>query len=336
MTDNRKRTTQWDVARKAGVSQATVSLVLGGAPVVTTPAVTARVLETAHELGYAPDRSARALRTRRTMTIAVVVPDICNPFFPALLKGVQGVASEAGYDVITLNTEGEAARERRVLQWGLERRVDGVVGVFFALRADDFRPLIKAGVGVVRVESLAKKSGELAIDNVYVDNRAAAAAAVRFLLDRGHRRIAMIAGPGGPQAERAAGYRIALAERGLDPDIVDGDEFNEIGGREATLKILERAVRPTALFAANDLMAIGAMGALRLRGVAIPGEMAVVGFDDIFIARLVSPTLTTVSQFQDNIGANAAEILLRRLRGASIPGGTTREMPYRLIERESA
>ena len=146
----------------------------------------------------------------------------------------------------------------------------------------------------------------------------------------------MIAGPGGPQAERAAGYRMALTERGLKADIVDGAEFNEVGGREATLKLLARATRPTALFAANDLMAIGAMEALREQGVAIPDEMAVVGFDDIFIARLVSPGLTTVSQFQYEMGVAAGETLLCRLRGAAAPIGTSREMPYKLIERGSA
>ena len=208
--------------------------------------------------------------------------------------------------------------------------------MFFALRAEEFRPLFDLGVGVVRIESASKRGRDLPIDNLYVDNRAAAAAATRYLLDRGHRRIAMIAGPGGPQAERAAGYRMALAERGLKADIVDGSEFNEVGGHDATLKLLARGVRPTALFAANDLMAIGAMEALREQGVAIPSEMAVVGFDDIFIARLVSPGLTTVSQFQYEIGVVAGETLLRRLRGAATPKGTSREMPYKLIERGSA
>ena len=336
MAASPKRATQRDVARNAGVSQATVSLALGGAPSATKAATSARVLEIARELGYAPNRWAQALRTRRTKTLGVVVPDICNPFFPSLLKGVQSVADTAGYDVIAINTEGDAEREQRILRWGLEGRVDGIIGVFFTLHAEEFRPLFELGVGVVRIESGSKKVRDLPIDNLFVDNRAAAAAATRFLLDRGHRRIAMVAGPAGPQAERAAGYRMALAERGLRADIVDGAEFNEVGGREATLKLLARAVRPTALFAANDLMAIGAMEALREQGFAIPGEMAVVGFDDIFVARLVSPGLTTVSQFQYEIGVAAAETLLHRLRGAAASKGTSREMPYKLIERGSA
>ena len=336
MVSNRKRATQWDVARKAGVSQATVSLVLGGSLLGGRAKTTARVLKVAGELDYRPNRSAQALRTGRTRTIAVVVPDICNPFFPSLLKGAQSVADDAGYDVITLNTAGQRDAERRILRWGIEGRVDGVIGVFFTLNANEFRPLLDAGVGVVRVESTFKKQGLLPIDNLFVDNRAAAAAATRFLIERGHRRIAMLAGPDGPQAARAEGYLQALAERGLKADIVTGAEFNEVGGRMAAASVLARRNRPSAFFAANDLMAIGAMAALRDAGVAVPEDMAVMGFDDIFIARLVSPSLTTVSQFQHDIGVTAAETLLGRLRGSGSSPGVNREMPYRLIVRESA
>jgi LacI family transcriptional regulator len=330
----RKKATQRDVARGAGVSQATVSLILGGSPTHRS-ATAARVLEVARDLGYAPNRPAQALRTQRTRTIAVAMPDICNPFFPSLLKGVQMIAERAGYDVIAINTEGAAERERRFLTWSLEGRVDGVVGIFFTQRADDFSPLVAAGVGVVRIESARKSAGDLPIDNIYVDNRAAAAAATRYLIERGHRRIAMIAGPTGPQAERAAGYVMALAERGLESDIADGAEFSEEEGRRAAAALIDRAERPTAIFAANDLMAIGAMSALRERGLKVPGDVAVIGFDDIFIARLVTPALTTVSQFQQDIGIKAAETLLDRLRGAKSLRGTSLEMPFRLIERDS-
>jgi len=336
MTRVQRKATQRDVAQRAGVSQATVSLVLAGSPALSARSATnARVLQVARDLGYAPNRPAQALRTQRTRMIAVAMPDICNPFFPSLLKGVQTIAERAGYDVIAVNTEGEAERERRFLRWSLEGRVDGVVGVFFALRAEDFSPLAAAGVGVVRIESARKSEGDMPIDNIYVDNRAAAAAATRYLLARGHRRIAMIAGPAGPQAEREAGYAQALAECGLAPDIVAGVEFSEEEGRRAAIAMADRVKRPTAIFAANDLMAIGALGALRERGLAIPGDVAVIGFDDIFVARLVTPALTTVSQFQQDIGVRAAETLLERLRGAKSPRGTNVEMPFRLIERDS-
>src|SRR5580658_891975 len=120
MAELQKKATQWDVARRAGVSQATVSIVLGGAASPIRPHTSARVLEVARELGYAPNRSAQALRTRRTRAVAVAVPDITNPFFPSLLKGVQTVADRAGYDVMTINTEGAGERERRFLNWSLE------------------------------------------------------------------------------------------------------------------------------------------------------------------------------------------------------------------------
>jgi LacI family transcriptional regulator len=336
MASARKKATQWDVAREAGVSQATVSLVLGRSSLGGRAKTTARVLKAVRELGYSPNRPAQALRTGRTRTIAVVVPDICNPFFPSLLKGAQSVADGAGYDVITLNTAGQRETERRILRWGVEGRVDGVIGVFFSLKANEFRPLSDAGVGVVRVESSAKKPGVLPIDNLFVDNRAAAAEAVRFLIARGHRRIAMLAGPDGPQAARAEGYLLALSEFGLEPDIVHGAEFNEAGGQMSASSVLARARRPSALFAANDLMAIGAMSALRDAGLSIPSDMAIIGFDDIFVARLVSPRLTTVSQFQHDIGVTAAATLLERLRASASRPGINREMPFRLIERESA
>ncbi len=336
MRGGSRRATQWDIAREAGVSQATVSLVLRGVDSLGIAAATsARVRETAQALGYAPNRSARTLRTHQAEVIAVVVPDIGNPFYSSLLRGVQSVSDRAGYDVMTINTDGRAERERRVLTWGLEGRVDGVTGVFFTLRATDFRPLADAGVAVVRIESVAKRDGQLPIDNLYVDNRAAAAAATRYLLERGRRQIAMIAGQGGPQDERSSGYAQALSACGLAPRLLIDAEFTETGGYRATLRMLDEDGRPDAIFAANDLMAIGAMAALRERGLSIPRDVAVIGFDDILVARLVTPALTTVSQFQQDLGAVAAETLLARLHHWAPAHGTSREMPYQLIERAS-
>ncbi len=159
-TGRPRRVTQRDVARLAGVSQTTVSMVLSGASAPSLPSETLeRVQAAVRELGYVPNRFAQALKTNRTMTIACVVPDIANPFYPSLLRGVQSVADDAGYDVITVNTDGTAEREQRFLSWCLERRVDGVVGVFFTLRASDFRPLTDSEIGVVRIESSAKRGG---------------------------------------------------------------------------------------------------------------------------------------------------------------------------------
>lgn len=328
-----RRTTQRDVARQAGVSQATVSMALGGGGAALPAATLERVSRAARDLGYAPNRIARALKTSRTMTVACVVPDITNPFYPALIRGIQSVVDAEGYDLVTIGTDGLPAREAHVLNWGRQGRCDGIVGVFWTLTARD---LAGMGVPVVRVENSRKRGGSLPIDDLFVDGRAAAHAMTRLLVARGHRRIGMIAGRGGPQAVRIEGFRAALAEAGL-PAVVDLDDaFNEDGGHRAARAMLAGPDRPTAIFAANDLMAIGALQAAAEAGLAVPDDLAVAGFDDIPAARLVTPSLTTVRQFEQDIGACAARLLLDRLGSGRAAPGTAHEMPFSLVERRSA
>jgi LacI family transcriptional regulator len=329
------RATQKDVARLAAVSQATVSLVLSGGGRAIPAETWGRITRAAQDLGYVPNRAAQALRTSRTMTIACIVPDITNPFYPALIRGIQSVTDGISYDVLSVNTDGHPERERHFLDWFRQGRVDGVIGVFFTLRARDFKPLIDAGVPVVRIESSKKKGGDIAIDDIFVDSQAAAYELTNYLIGRGHRRIAMIAGRGGPQGVRIEGYRAALAEAGIEPHVVIDAEFSEVGGVRATEAILSGSYKPTAIFAANDLMAIGVMQSLRERGVKIPGDIAVAGFDDISAAKLVTPSLTTVAQFQGDMGVKAAQILMERLRDSKPGAGTALEMPFRLILRDS-
>jgi LacI family transcriptional regulator len=322
-----RRVTQNDVAQLAGVSQATVSMVLSGTHTEIPAETFERISAAAKQLGYLPNRFAQALKTNRTMTIACMVPDITNPFYPALMRGIQSVSEAHGYDVIAVNTDGLAERERHFLNWSLQGRVDGVIGVF--------RPVVSGGVPVVRIESGRKSVGDIPLDNIYVDSRAGSIAMVHALVAKGHYRIAMIAGRGGPQRVRVDGYSAALLEAGGNPDVVLDDAFNEEGGFRAAQAILSRKERPTAIFAANDMMAIGAMQALRMGGVNIPGDIAVAGFDDISAARLVSPALTTVAQHQHEVGIRAAEILMDRIKGRVTGMGTAVEMPFTLIERGS-
>lgn len=331
-----RRATQKDVAQLAGVSQAAVSMVLGGGvPSTISNETVERIQAAANKLGYVPNRLARALKTQRTMTIACVVPDITNPFYPALIRGVQKVAQSHGYDVITLNSDGDAGSERHFIEWALEGRVDGVVGVFFTLRAADLKVLLDHSIAVVRIESSRKLGGALAIDDIFVDSRAAAYEVIQRLVALGHQRIAMVAGIGGPQGVRVEGYREALASHQLEPLVFVERSFTETAGHEAAESILDSGFAPTAIFAANDLMAIGVMQALRNRKIAVPEQIAVVGFDNIAAAPLVTPALTTVTQFQDRMGERAAEILLQRLSGAISGSGTVHEMPFELIERGS-
>jgi LacI family transcriptional regulator len=329
------RATQKDVAKAAGVSQATVSMVLSGGGASIPAETWARITKAAKDLGYVPNRFAQALKTSRSMTIACIVPDITNPFYPSLIRGIQSVTDGLNYDVIAVNTDGSPERERHFLDWARQGRVDGVIGVFFTLRAADLRPLVEAGVPVVRIESSRKLGGEVAVDDIFVDSRAAALAVTQHLIGEGHSRIAMVAGRGGPQSHRIDGYRAALADAGYENCVVLDEEFSELGGVRAAETILASPFGPTAIFAANDLMAIGVMQALRERGVEIPKEIAVVGFDDISAAKLVTPPLTTVAQFQWQMGERAAKTLMERLSGTRTGPGTGLEMPFELIQRGS-
>ncbi|WP_421725050.1 LacI family DNA-binding transcriptional regulator [Bauldia sp.] len=329
--------TQRHVAEEAGVSQATVSIVLQGRSDASIPQETVeRVLAAVERLGYRPNRYAQALRTSRTRTIACLVPDITNPFYPALVRGVQKEAEDRDYDVLVINTDGTEERERYYVEWARHGRVDGVVGAFFHLRVDDFRPLIGENIALVRIESSRKNGGELPIDDIFVDNQKAAAEIGEFLVSKGHRRIAIVAGQGGPQRVRVEGCRDALQNHGIEPLIALDASFTEDGGARAVEQLLSGPSVPTAVFAANDLMAIGAMRALRARGLEIPGDVAVVGFDDISAASLVTPGLTTVAQFQKDMGAYAAQILMDRLAGTLTGPGTTHELGYAAIMRASA
>ena len=331
------RPTQKDIAKLAQVSQATVSLVLNGISDASVPRVTQlKVLQAAKSLGYVPNRVAQSLRTQQTKTLACIVPDITNPFYPALERGAQKSAESNGYDVLIYNTDGLPAKERRCLDRLLEGRVDGVVGVFFHLTAVDLRPLLERKIGVARIEANPKKIGPWPLDNLFVDNVGGAKAATQYLIQGGHRRIAMIAGAGGPERNRVSGYLEALNEADLEPQLVSHGDFNEDSGYRLTKEILSGA-RPTAIFAGNDLMAFGAMSAIREAQLTIPDDVAVMGFDDIFAARFVTPPLSTVNQFQYELGRVAAEMVLERIN--KLPADTSgrqRQMPFEVVKRQSA
>lgn len=332
-----RRPTQKDVAVSAGVSQATVSIVLNHIEAASVPAATrARVRSAALALGYVPNRLAQGLRTARSMTLACVIPDITNPFYPGFVRGVQEVAGPAGYDVMIADTDGTEAGERRALAWLRQGRADGVAGTFFHLRAPELGELARLGIAVVRLENHAKAGGALPIDGVCIDNAEAAAALTRTLIARGHARIALIAGALGPGDQRVLGYTAAMRVAALKLDVVRAPDFTAEAGRRCMASLLRRRVRPSAVFGANDLLAIGAMSELRNAGLEIPEDVAVAGFDDIPAAALVMPALTTVRQHEQALGAAAARRLVARLAPGGMAGpGTTSCLPYEIIERAS-
>jgi len=335
----RRRPTQGDVARLAGVSQTAVSQVLNNNSTLAIPEETRqRILAAMQTLGYVPDRTARNLRLRKTLTIASIIPDIENPFYPAFQRGIQDMADAHGYDLIIYNTDGVAAKEEKCLQSILQGGVDGLIAVLFHQGARALIPLLERSIAIVRLESQYKQPGSQPLDNIYIDNVAAAQAAVTYLIERGYSQIGMLARHEGPGNVRLLGYQQALAKHNiaLDESLIQRADFTEEGGFVGMGRLLALPVRPSAVFAANDMMAMGAMLAVQEAGLRIPGDVAVVGFDDIPAARLVNPPLTTVAQFQVELGRRAAELLFERLAGHAPAQGRSVEMPYRLVIRKSA
>jgi LacI family transcriptional regulator len=296
-----------------------------------------RILTAIAELGYVPDRTARNLRRRKTLTLACIIPDITNPFYPALLRGIQDVADDHGYDVLTYNTDGTREKEARCLYAAQQGHVDGVATVLFHQTARELRGLVERGIAVVRLEAGRKEAGPWPIDNLYVDNVAAAHAAVTHLIERGHRRIGVIGGPRGPRPARILGYLQALADHGIAPDdqLVQEGDFHESAAEHAMRRLLSLAFPPSAVFAVNDVMAIGALIAMREAGLRVPDDIAIAGFDDIPAAQYVTPSLTTIAQFPRRIGQRAATLLIERLRGDAPDEGRSEEAPFALIARAS-
>ena len=281
------------------------------------------------------NRSAQALKSGRTQTIGCVVPDLTNPFYPALIRGVRKVVETYDYDIIIYDSEGTLEREQRFIDWAQEGRLDGVVGAFFFLRASDFSPLLESGIAISRIEIATKSGGSLPIDNIFVDNHAASAAAAAFLLDKGYAPLAIISGPGEPSSARVDGFLRMARSRGVPTETIAAASLNEKGGFDATCELIGRSERPRAIFAVNDYMAIGALRALHIAGVSVPHDVAVMGFDDIPVASLAYPSLTTVSQPQGELGKRAAECLMARLVDGQEGSGIALEVGYAIMERGS-
>src|SRR5882757_2493936 len=326
------RPTQKDIALAAGVSQAAVSLVLNKTETPSVPPATrTRILQVAEGLGYRPNHPARMLRSARTMTLACVIPDITNPFYPGLVRGLQTVAAPAGYDVLIFDTDGRPEGEARAIDWLSQGRADGVVATFFHLRVPELAVLARKGIPLVRLESQHKPDGPLAIDSVYIDNVEAAAAMTRFLIARGHRRIAMIQAEFGPSKRRALGYSSVMREAGLSPEFVTDSAYSEESGARAMKRLLaDKRIRPTAVFGASDVLALGAMEEARGAGLSIPGDIWFAGFDDIPVAKLLG--LTTVRQPELDLGALAARTLLKRLQPGGLKApGSSHELKFEIM-----
>ncbi|MFG1710041.1 substrate-binding domain-containing protein [Nonomuraea sp. M3C6] len=326
------------VAELAGVSATTVSHTLNGRRPVAER-TRRRVLEAIEELGYRPNVLARSLRTSRSQTIGLVIPDITNPFYPALARGMQDVLGPAGYDQIISNTDGERRLERAALEQMIARQVDGLAFAVFNTHAEDLLPVIERGMPVVRLGGRLIQQG---VDVVHSDDEGGAREATRYLRERGYRRIGFVCGPAeeGPAAERVAGYRAALAEAGVGAGVEGGlvvhTHFSRQGGAVGAARLLDLPEPPDALLCANDVMAIGALDVAIERGLRVPEDVAIMGFDDIEAASMVTPRLTTMANPAREIGQAGARRLLDRLEGKVGEPYSEMIIPARLARRESA
>jgi DNA-binding LacI/PurR family transcriptional regulator len=326
------------VAALAGVSRATVSRVVNGSPKVS-PVVRAQVERAVAKLGYVPNRAARALVTRRADSVALVVSEpharfFSEPFFAGMVRGVSAALAETGVQLVLLIAQGLPDRGR-VERYVVGGHVDGVL--LASLHGDDPLPgaLERAGVPAVLV---GRPAGTAPASYVDADNRGGARKAVDHLAGLARRRIATIAGPQdmGVGLDRLEGYREGLAAAGLaaDDDLVEAGDFTEEGGAAAMERLLRRPGRPVdAVFAASDLMAAGALRALRAAGRRVPEDVAVVGFEDSAVARYAQPPLTTVRQPIEEMGRQATRLLLAKVAGQA--GGMHLILDVELVVRAS-
>ncbi|MGI6131736.1 MAG: LacI family DNA-binding transcriptional regulator [Bacillota bacterium] len=326
--------TIYQIAKIAGVSAATVSRALNDSGCVRAE-LRDRIRSIAKELDYQPNSLARGLLNKRTYTLGLVMPDITNPFFPAVARGVEDVAHSHGYGVILCNTDGSPHREGDCLTMLRTKCVDGIIFIASHVRAKHLEGLRRAGIPVV----LADRRLEGVHDSVLTDNVGGARQAVSHLLSLGHRAIAVVVGPANlaTTEERLSGYSIALCEHGVefDPGLVFEGDFRQHSGYELALKIADMGPMPTAVFAANDLMAVGALAAFSERGVRVPDDIALVGYDDIMISRVTTPRLTTVAQPKYEMGTTACETLLKRIETPDSPTQSIVLKPQ-LVVRESS
>ncbi|GAB1489363.1 MAG TPA: LacI family DNA-binding transcriptional regulator [Opitutaceae bacterium] len=325
-----------DVAKLAGISIATVSRAISH-PEKLAPETLTRVKAAMAELNYRPNRVARRLRQRsgRRHLLGLIIPDIQNPFFAEIARGVEDVAYANEFAVMLCNSDENLKKEAFYLGVMQSESVDGII----LPPINDHDPAIirlaAAGMPIVSVDrSLVNSS----IDKVEVDNRQGAFEAVDHLLRLGHKRVAMIAGRQNVSTsrERRLGYEDALAAHNipLREDYIRTGDYKQASGHALADELLTRAPRPTALFVSNNLMTVGAMEAIHKRGLRIPEDVAIIGFDDLPWAEALDPPLTVVRQPAYEVGRSAAELLLKRLSDPSAPAAWLRLRP-KLILRSS-
>lgn len=324
-----------DVARQAGVAPITASRVINNSG-YTSQSVRERVLQAVANLGYVPNTLARSLRSRKTDTLALVMSDITNPFFTTIARGVEDTASDAGYTVIFCNTDESEAEEQKYLNVLMQKRVDGILLVPAGSGDRSIKSAREQNIPVVVID---RRVSGCDVDVVRCDSEIGARNLTQLLISLGHHCIALLTGSAGVSTaeDRAIGFRKAMEDAGLSSEnLVFHGNFTQASGAEMLRQALVLKPRPTALFAANNFIAIGVLNALREMGLRVPHDMALVSFDDLPAALVTFPFLTVASQPAYEMGCRATSRLIERME--SLAEDECREiiLPTEIILRASS
>lgn len=328
-------TTIRDVAHQAGVSVTTVSHVINETRFVSDE-LRQRVLAAMADLDYQPNALARSLRRKQTHTLGMILPDSANPFFAEVAHSIERASFARGYNAILCNSGGDLDKELVYANVLMEKQVDGIIFVAAGLSTEHIQAILAREVPLVVVD---RDLPGIEVDAVLCDNLGGGYAATQHLIQLGHRRIGCITGPSDvtPSAERVMGYRRALAEKGqpVDETLIQRGDFQFASGATAMHYFLSLPEPPTAVFACNDLMAIGAISAATELRRRVPDDLAVVGFDDVALASFSNPPLTTIAQPKQEMGELAIDLLLARAADRAAPP-QRRLLPARLVVRRSS
>jgi LacI family transcriptional regulator len=326
-------TTIYDVAEVAGVSISTVSHVLNRTRPVREETRT-RVLAAMQKLEYRPSSLARAMVRQKTRTIGLIVPDNVNPFFAELARGIENYGFDAGYSVMLCNSDQSAEKEVAYLDMLISKRVDGVIYMTSDAAEERLAPLRSQMIPVVTFDR-----DFPGVHTVMLENHRGGFTATEHLINLGHRRIACVAGnySTSHSQDRVSGYRDALEQNGLvyDPALVLIGDWSLASGKSAALHFMRMAQPPTAIFACNDIMAIGAISGLHTLGLAVPDDISLVGFDDISVSAYTVPALTTVATPVRELGEMMCQMLVDTIGGVIDGTAIRRTLSGKLVVRES-
>ncbi len=333
---HRTRVTRKDVAERAGVSVAVVSYVVNDGPRPVTPQTRAKVQRAIEELGYYPNEMARGLRLKQSSTIGLITPDYLNPVYTEIAVGIQQICLPNGYMTLFVYSGNDMDRELQLLHMFRAKQVDGVI--MQPLTSDALgatKPLREAKIPVVFLQHACP-----GMDCVVLADVQGGRWATQHLLDLGHRRVGLIAGrlPGAARAEeRLKGYRQALTAAGIecDPDLMVVSDATHNAGYQAMQQLLALPEPPTGVFCHNDVLAVGAMHAIRNAGLSVPHDVSIVGYDDTSASAHLSPPLTTLFFSRLEMGRQAATMLFRAIGQEADDEPYIAEVPVELIVRES-